>query len=86
MARDLKAGDRLRMIGSVVEVKSVDKDKSQTVYNLDVAENRDFFVGSQGLLVHDSNFVKPELEPFDQERDLATLSSNAAPVSNARTP
>ena len=33
-------------------------DKNQTVYNLDVAENRDFFVGQQGVLVHDSNFVK----------------------------
>jgi hypothetical protein len=86
MARDLKAGDRLRMLGSVVEVNSVVKDKAQTVYNLDVAENRDFFVGSQGLLVHDSNFVKPELEPFDQEGDLATLSISAAPVSNARMP
>jgi hypothetical protein len=86
MARDLKAGDRLRMLGTVVEVKSVVKDKAQTVYNLDVALNRDFFVGNQGLLVHDSNFVKPELEPFDQERDLATLSTSAASVSNARTP
>src|SRR5262249_20829590 len=73
MARDLKAGDRLRMIGSIVEVKSVDKDKNQTVYNLDVAQNRDFFVGSQGLLVHDSNFVRPEPEPFDQERELDSL-------------
>ena len=72
MARDLKTGDRLRMLGSIIEVKSVVQDKPQTVYNLDVAENRDFFVGSQGLLVHDSNFVKPELEPFDQEPDLAS--------------
>ena len=79
MARDLKAGDRLRMLGSIALVESVDNDKSQTVYNLDVALNRDFFVGSQGLLVHDSNFVKPEAEPFDQEPDLATLSTNAAP-------
>jgi hypothetical protein len=86
MARDLKAGDRLRVLGSVVEVNSVVKDKPQTVYNLDVALNRDFFVGSQGLLVHDSNFVKPELEPFDEEHDLATISTDAATVSDARTP
>jgi Pretoxin HINT domain len=86
MARDLKVGDRLRVLGSVVEVDSVVKDKPQTVYNLDVALNRDFFVGSQGLLVHDSNFVKPELEPFDEERDLATISTDSASVSNARTP
>jgi tetratricopeptide (TPR) repeat protein len=65
MARDLKAGDRLRMPGSVVEVRTVGNDKNQTVYNLDVAENSDFFVGRQGILVHDSNFVKPVSEPFD---------------------
>ena len=65
MARDLKAGDRLRMPGSLVEVRTVENDKHQTVYNLDVAENGDFFVGRQGVLVHDSNFVKPVSEPFD---------------------
>jgi hypothetical protein len=86
MARDLKTGDRLRVLGSVVEVNSVVKDKPQTVYNLDVALDRDFFVGGQGFLVHDSNFVKPELEPFDEERDLATISTNAATVSDAHTP
>ncbi len=67
MARDLKRGDRLRMLGSVVEVRGVDIDKNQTVYNLDVAENGDFFVGEKGLLVHDSKFVKPVNEPFDLE-------------------
>jgi hypothetical protein len=43
-------------------------------------------VGSQGLLVHDSNFVRPELEPFDEEHDLATIPTDAATVSDARTP
>jgi hypothetical protein len=74
MARDLRPGDRLRVVGSVVEVGSVGPDKNQPVYNLDVAENRDFFVGSKGLLVHDSNFVKPLPEPFDLAPDLATLA------------
>ena len=59
MARDLKAGDRLRMPGSLVEVRVGRRGQDQAVYNLDVAENGDFFVGRQGVLVHDSNFVKP---------------------------
>jgi Pretoxin HINT domain len=77
MARDLKAGDRLRIPGGLVEVRSVAGDKNQTVFNLDVAENRDFFVGGQGILVHDSNFVKPVPEPFDAPEELAVITPSA---------
>jgi Pretoxin HINT domain len=77
MARDLKAGDRLRMPGSVVEVRTVEKDENQTVYNLDVADNADFFVGRQGVLVHDSNFVKPVSEPFDSQPEMAAIVPGA---------
>jgi tetratricopeptide (TPR) repeat protein len=70
MARELKAGDRLRMIGGVVEIASIETDKTQSVHNLDVAENRDFFVGTKGLLVHDFSFVQPVPEPFDRLPDL----------------
>ena len=73
MARELKAGDRLRMVGGTVAIKSIEADKTQPVYNLDVAENRDFFVGTKGLLVHDFSFVQPVLEPFDRQPDLASL-------------
>ena len=72
MARELKAGDRLRMVGGTVEIESIETDKTQPVYNLDVAENRDFFVGTKGLLVHDFSFVQPVLEPFDRQSDLAS--------------
>ena len=78
MARDLKAGDRLRMPGNFVEIRAVEKDKNQTVYNLDVAENADFFVGRQGVLVHDSNFVKPVSEPFDSQPEIAALTPGGA--------
>ena len=44
-------------------------DQVQPVYNLDVAENRDFFVGTRRLLVHDYSFVQPVLEPFDRQPD-----------------
>jgi len=65
MARDLKPGDILRVIGGVAPVKSIEPDATQPVYNLDVAESRDFFVGSKGLLVHDFSFVHPVMSPFD---------------------
>ena len=73
MARELKAGDRLRMIGGVVEIASIETDKTQPVYNLDVADYRDYLVGNEGLLVHDFSFVQPVLEPFDRLPDLSGL-------------
>ena len=75
MARELKPGDRLRMVGGTAEIGSILPDKTQPVYNLDVAENRDFFVGANGLLVHDFSFVQPVLEPFDQEPVLGSLTA-----------
>jgi Pretoxin HINT domain len=83
MARDLKPGDHVRMVGGVMTVRSVQADKEQPVYNLDVALNRDFFVGSKGLLVHDSNFVNPVAEPFDREPDLSTLMAGAGVKATA---
>ena len=65
MARDLKPGDPIRVIGGVAAVKSVAADAVVPVYNLDVAESRDFFVGSKGFLVHDFSFVHPVMSPFD---------------------
>jgi hypothetical protein len=75
MARELKAGDRLRMVGGVIEIGSVEASKLEPVYNLDVAENRDFFVGTNGLLVHDFSFVQPVLEPFDRQPELMSQAS-----------
>jgi hypothetical protein len=67
MARDLKPGDRLRKLAGIVSIKSIRPDAAQMVYNLTVAENRTFLVGSAGLLVHDFSFVQPVSEPFDRE-------------------
>ena len=47
-------------------VRSLAADAIQPVYNLDVAHDRDFFVGTQNLLVHDFSFVQPVLDPFDR--------------------
>ncbi len=75
MARDLKAGDRLRMLGGVATIDSIEPGPTQMVFNLNVAENRDFMVGSAGLLVHDYGFVLPVSEPFDR-------LTNAAPIAS----
>jgi hypothetical protein len=72
MARELKPGDRLRMVGGTVEVESIVGDQTQPVYNLDVADARDFFVGAKRLLVHDFSFVQPVFEPFDRQPDLGS--------------
>ena len=79
MARELKPGDRLRMVGGVVAIDAIEADVTQPVYNLDVAVNRDFFVGKTGLLVHDFSFVQPVAVPFDRATDIkaATLPSSA---------
>ncbi len=71
MARDLKPGDRLRMVGGIVSIQSIEPGPTQRVFNLTVAENRDFLVGSAGLLVHDFSFVQPVAEPFDHPAKLA---------------
>jgi hypothetical protein len=66
MARDLKPGDRLRKVGGIATVQTTEPDATQNVYNLSVAENRDFLVGATGVLVHDVTFVQPVSEPFDR--------------------
>jgi tetratricopeptide (TPR) repeat protein len=72
MARELNPGDRLRMVGGTVKIEAIETDKIQPVYNLDVAGDRDFFVGAKGLLVHDFSFVQPVFEPFDRHPDIGS--------------
>ena len=65
MARELRPGDRLRTLGGMVAVKSVDADRVQPVYNLQVADGESFFVGRSGALAHDNSRINPTPEPFD---------------------
>jgi tetratricopeptide (TPR) repeat protein len=76
MARDLKAGDRVRAIGGVAVVQSTEPSSVQPVFNLEVAQNRDYFVGKKGMLVHDNSLVRPVPEPFDREPDLARIADS----------
>ncbi len=63
MARDLKAGDKLRMIGGAASIQATDPGATQPIYNLDVAQNRDFFVGKTGLWSMTSASCTPCLRP-----------------------
>ncbi len=73
MARDLKPGNKVRTLGGTAEVVAVDSDSRQPVFNLEVARNRSFFVGSAGALVHDNSLVEPVSRPFDAAPDLAAI-------------
>jgi hypothetical protein len=83
MARDLKPGDRLRVVGGTAEIRSIAAEADQPVYNLDVADDRDFFVGTKGLLVHDYSLVQPVAAPFDCEPE---LTSTAKLAHSAKAP
>jgi Pretoxin HINT domain len=65
MARDLKVGETVRTLGGVAVVESVEPDAAQPVFNLDVADDADFFAGRAAALVHDNTLPDPGLVPFD---------------------
>jgi hypothetical protein len=65
MARDLRPGDRVRVLGGLSEVASIGRDEVQPVFNLEVAGGHSFFVGKTRALVHDNSLVVPTSEPFD---------------------
>lgn len=65
MARDLKAGDTIRVVGGTARIGSIEPDTIQPVFNLQVADGQSFFVGAAGALVHDNSLVQPVHSPFD---------------------
>ena len=69
MTRNLKPGDRLRMVGGTAQVAAVSVEPRQRVFNLEVARQSDFFVGRQGILVHDASLVPPIEHPFDSRAE-----------------
>jgi hypothetical protein len=75
MVRDLRPGDVLRTIGGTVEVKQVTAEKVQPVFNLEVAEGHDFFVGKNGVLAHDNSLIQPVADPFDARPELAAIDA-----------
>ena len=75
MARDLKPGDPIRTLGGLARVESVESDRVQPVFNLQVAGGESFLVGKQGALVHDNSLVQPVANPFDAEPGLVPAGS-----------
>ena len=65
MARELKPGDLVRALGGTARVEATVDEKVQPVFNLEVADGHDFFVGAVGVLVHDNSLVRPVTAPFD---------------------
>ncbi len=60
MAKELKAGDRLHSLNGAVEIKNVEPlEKLEPAHNLVVADFNSYFVGDEGLLVHDNEFRRP---------------------------
>ena len=79
MARDLKPGDIVRTVGGLARLESVEAGNVEPVFNLDVAQNRNFFVGKHGCLVYDFSIVQPVLAPFDRVPDLTALATTSRP-------
>ena len=71
MARDLEQGDRIRTLDGPSAVTSIERGEVMPVYNLDVAEDHDFFVGRVGALVHDNTLPDLREKPFDAIGPLA---------------
>ena len=65
MARDLKQGDTIRVIGGVAKVTAIEDAQVQHVFNLTVADDANFFVGTASALVHDVTLPDLKLLPFD---------------------
>jgi hypothetical protein len=71
LARDLKSGDQIRVLGGLARVVSVEDEAVQPVFNLEVAQGHTFFVGRQGALVHDNSALVATAQPFDAPPILA---------------
>lgn len=59
MAKELKAGDQIHSLGGSLEVHHYEKVADNQAYNLVVDGFNTYFVGTQGILVHDREFRRP---------------------------
>jgi hypothetical protein len=80
MTRELKLGDVLRTLGGVATVKSVELDRTQPVYNLQVADGESYFVGRSGVLAHDNSTINPVPEPFDAAAPSTGATTSGRPA------
>ncbi|MEL6106705.1 MAG: polymorphic toxin-type HINT domain-containing protein [Planctomycetota bacterium] len=64
MAKDLRAGDRLHTAAGGIAVRAVEEESDVEAYNLVVADNHNYFVGTTDLLVHDNELPGPTFSPL----------------------
>ncbi len=85
-AADLRVGDQLlRPNGTWTTVTSVEKEtRSETVYNFEVGENHNYFVGTLGVLVHNQCKLALGFDRFldDFARKMGAITFKAAPDQN----
>jgi hypothetical protein len=74
MARDLKPGDIVRTLGGTARVESVEKDIVRQVFNLEVADSADYFVGESAILAGDNSRMGVRTTPFDASTPLSTIA------------
>jgi hypothetical protein len=83
LARDLKADEFIRTFDGRAALVSIDPGVVQPVFNLEVARNHTFFVGSQMVLVRDNSLPPAIYTPFDAEPSLDSIAEGP-PVRQAR--
>lgn len=66
MAKELSTGDRLLSVDGPVPIKSISEAPEAEAFNLVVEGLSDYFVGPDGLLVHDNSPRRPELVQPDE--------------------
>ncbi len=83
-AKDLRAGDTvMKSDGTLLKIESIKSDKrTETVYNFEVAGNHTYFVGEEGVLVHNECLVGDmgngiTSEQFDAGREKAKEAGNS---------
>ena len=75
--KDLTPGDQLRSEhGCEIEISSTNKSRKKvTVYNIEVAGNRNYYVTASKLLVHNKNIIELEyieVEAIEKENQSKT--------------
>ncbi len=73
MARDLQVGDTVRVLSGVAKITKIETAPVQPVFNLDIADDSDFFAGPIAALVHDNTLPDLKQTPFDAPASFATL-------------
>ena len=59
MAKFLRTGQLVHTLGGAVRIRQIEEDEEVQAYNLIVSDFHTYFVGEQGILVHDNTPREP---------------------------